>query len=385
MTPEKRAEKPENKVKSTNYQSIKKEKNLKMKMFRILMGALALAMVAATVTGCKKEKETASEVVASKENEFSKHLLKEIAKASTDDIFRNQVYKMVNYRFDGDDNVLCKELQNANREIQDLDFDIATALNYFQNEGRYPQIYIPFFDENEKTRGQENIIFVNAINVDESQLALQGYYWDGESLAPTDFMVDEEYAENHEVWVLSINERVDENGNPLFSFEMEGDNGENGGKGYSRTGIKHEYITRIKCTNLNQIESWFYGAPELRCDCVSGSSTKVSTQFFYPENRSDINEKYWCVNCNYGRKMYYWNHSLITKYVFFQWTEIDNSGASVSFPISFSIAGIVNAGVTITLKADDKNAGGYAVCYDESYGEDSPYITGNIEWCDEYR
>ena len=83
--------------------------------------------------------------------------------------------------------------------------------------------------------------------------------------------------------------------------------------------------------------------------------------------------------------MYYWNHSLITKYVFFQWTEIDNSGASVSFPISFSIAGIVNAGVTITLKADDKNAGGYAVCYDESYGEDSPYITGNIEWCDEYR
>ena len=60
-----------------------------MKKFRILMGALALAMVAATVTGCKKEKETASEVVASKENEFSKHLLKEIAKASTDDIFRN--------------------------------------------------------------------------------------------------------------------------------------------------------------------------------------------------------------------------------------------------------------------------------------------------------
>ncbi len=36
-----------------------------MKKFRILMGALALAMVAATVTGCKKEKETASEVVAS--------------------------------------------------------------------------------------------------------------------------------------------------------------------------------------------------------------------------------------------------------------------------------------------------------------------------------
>lgn len=51
-----------------------------MKKFRILMGALAFAMVAATVTGCKKEKETASEVVASKENEFSKHLLKEIAK-----------------------------------------------------------------------------------------------------------------------------------------------------------------------------------------------------------------------------------------------------------------------------------------------------------------
>ena len=38
-----------------------------MKTKRILMGVFALALVAATVTGCKKEKETASEVVASKE------------------------------------------------------------------------------------------------------------------------------------------------------------------------------------------------------------------------------------------------------------------------------------------------------------------------------
>lgn len=358
-----------------------------MKKFRILMGALALAVVAVTVSSCKKENETALEVVTSKENEFSEYLLKEIAKASVNDIFRNQVYKMVNYRFDGDDNVLCKELQNANREIQDLGFDITTALNYFQNEGRYPQIYIPFFEENEKAIGVENVTFVNAIGVDESQQALQGYYWDGESLVPTDFMVDEEYAESHEVWVLSINERVDEHGNLLFdqwkSDEYTEDDG--GGDRAKRSGVKHEFITKIKCTNLNQIESWFYGAPELRCDCVSANAYVHSTQLFYPEKRSDINNKYWCVNCGNGRDMFSWNANNITKYVRFQWHEIDNSGNSVTFKISVKVAEIVTAEVSISLKSDDKDAGGYTVYYDDDYGENFPFYTGLIDWCDTYK
>lgn len=57
MTPKKRAGKPANKAKQTNYQSTN-ERIFKMKKFRILMGALALAVVAATVIACSKEKET---------------------------------------------------------------------------------------------------------------------------------------------------------------------------------------------------------------------------------------------------------------------------------------------------------------------------------------
>ena len=49
---------PKDNVKSTNYQSINNERNWEMKTRRILMGALALAVVAATVIACTKDKET---------------------------------------------------------------------------------------------------------------------------------------------------------------------------------------------------------------------------------------------------------------------------------------------------------------------------------------
>ena len=57
MTTKKRVKKPKNKVKQSNYQTIN-ERNYKMKKFRILMGALALAVVALTIVSCKKQEIT---------------------------------------------------------------------------------------------------------------------------------------------------------------------------------------------------------------------------------------------------------------------------------------------------------------------------------------
>ena len=357
-----------------------------MKKVKYTLATLMVALVVAVVcVGCKKDEGTnMSQSPNNFENEKSvavNTLVQEIAKASINDDFRNLVYKSISFRFDGDDDVLCKELQKKNREMNGEELNILEALDYFQIQGRYPQIYIPFFEENRDIRGTENVIVVNAIDINESDQAFQGYFWNGEALVPTDCLIDEEYAENHEVWVISINERVDENGNPLTVFRNGDDDVSKESKS-ARSGTKNEYVMTINCTNLSEIESWIYGAPEIRCDCVSGNSAKISSQFFYPDRRRDVDNRDWVVDCCGGRRMYYWNTTQHTKYVYFQWTEIDNSGSSISFPITFKV-GVVSVGTTITLKADDRDAGGYLVYFDDNL-VGHPYNTGLIKWVDDY-
>jgi hypothetical protein len=344
-------------------------------LFAIIMVAFVLFI------GCKKENENKLS-----DKNPSLTIVSEIAKYSCQPDFKKNVYRLVRDRFDGDNNVLCKDIISKTKI--GLNDTILGALQYYQQEGLYPQIYIPYFEEIQKRKTDENVIFINGIGVDESQNAFQGYWFDNDTIINTPFFIDEQYAMNHEVWVISINERVDENGNLLIHTDKTKESNGRIGEKSSRTGMKHECIKQIKCPNLSEIEGWINGAPELKCICYSHTWGNLNEQLFFPNNRSDINNVYWNVDDGTSRKMYYWDYNLISKYINFAWIELDNSGSTTTLTNSYTYLtddGITNnVSYNIQIKEYDDNCGSYTPYYhDGCVG--LPYETGLISWKNEYK
>ena len=133
--------------------------------------------------------------------------------------FRATVNAGVAKQFDGDDNVLMRELGAAYANMPtnfqtsinlhgtglncytDLPH-IGEAINGFEyfDDSAYIQIYIPNAD----------IVDLNStpiicINTDDDEV-LPGYYIDASGVLQVIDEVDEEYAETHLVWVVSVNE-----------------------------------------------------------------------------------------------------------------------------------------------------------------------------------
>lgn len=340
---------------------------------------LALLVAATLAVSCMKEKEQKMSTKPSTEN-FAMSILEGIAQNSNQTEFKSAVHKLVQARFDGDDNVLCKEVISQKRSA--FGEPQMEALLFFQNQGLYPQIYIPFVEEVENRKTDEPIVFVNAIGADDSVTSLQGYYYEDDVLKETSFLIDEEYAMNHEVWVISINERVDENGNPIMESFGDGIDFIDDGAKASRSGIKFEYVKKIKCPDLSEIESWFYGAPELRCICTSPTQGILCDQLFYPNSRSSINNKFWLVDNGNPRRMYQWNISVVSELINFKWIELDNSGTTVKLPIKFKYHG-VEVGFEVNIKKEDKDCGSYSPMYNDGLVGDE-YKTGLITWIDKY-
>ncbi len=173
------------------------------------------------------------EQIAYTKNNF-KNIGTELAKIANDNFFRMVLYREVEKKFDGDYNVLLSDLISELKQrskngrmssVTTLSLNqIEPSLLFFKNiDGRnyYPQIYIPFFetkremniDSNSARRsGNSEPMFVFFAG-DESQDIYPGYQMNQNGkFEETGILIDENYAENNEVWVLSINERVNDNG-----------------------------------------------------------------------------------------------------------------------------------------------------------------------------
>lgn len=194
--------------------------------------------------------------------------------------FREIVYQQIEKRVDGDDNVLIETLSKiptSSRktigarmdESVNIEGNVGRALAQFKGiEGRdlYPQIYIPFY-ENVKQRREANpqtrlalvqespkIVLYDG---DETQTVFKGYYLnDSGELTESNLEIDEEYAENNEVWVISLNENIDDANSTTSTL--------------SSPSAKIDKV-RIKCHK----ESWVAGASEVHI------ITWVSSYRFY--------------------------------------------------------------------------------------------------------
>lgn len=259
-------------------------------------------------------------------------LVNNVAKLSASSIFRELVYKEVSKKFDGDDNSLLNYLNNRYKSIglknAFVNSEYESIISTLNERGLYPQIYIPQFEET-KLKSIKNdvpIYIIDAFNTDDSDEQFKAYYIDisGE-IQETEFLIDEDFAGENEVWVVSLNERVNENG--VFI----GDNSLNSG----RVGTKSEYMMKINCPDLGKIEGWVKGAPELRC-IMKSAKGEISDQYFYPSRRKHINNKWWETNGSTGRYLYYWDIESYTKTILFAWIEVDDWGNTSEISGSFT-------------------------------------------------
>lgn len=113
---------------------------------------------------------------------------------------------------------------NSDERSNKGSLNLRSSCNILKEWKKYPQIYIPFYEEL-KSEGKLNVktpVFVFYTDENENDL-YEGYILSKKGmLSKLDYLISEEYARNNEVWVFSINERVDENGEVAYNFEDPG-------------------------------------------------------------------------------------------------------------------------------------------------------------------
>lgn len=211
------------------------------------MKILILALLClSSILSCKKTDKSFEERAvpitrqsAQKQIEFGNKQLKQIAEGiavlAKDKDFVSFVQTEAKKKFDGEYEVLIQDLQKNGTWRQKMNVPIiTTALNAFKNidgANYYPQIYIPKFQHEEDIKGDNNYTSTNAIGLPEivyiyysgdsevdsatnENESYAGYILDSSTnLLVYWGMVNEEYANENEVWIISINESVGNGGN----------------------------------------------------------------------------------------------------------------------------------------------------------------------------
>jgi hypothetical protein len=286
-----------------------------------------LLMLSIFASSCKQEDNFQS--VSSKNEKSGKNgylafkdelkILKDaFTPLSNDPTLRRIVYKEVAKRFDGEDNVLIKTLIEASKkENYDLEGklnknmpngqNVQSLLSSFIRKGkqRHAHLYIPSFEDvvsNDLKSGKG----LNVRNADyptlvsrpdnEAQLSMDGSMYDG-STYQTVYGVNESYSISNEVWVMSVNERVDEMGSLVYE-EMDGGGGGGGPTpdpgnptstyGYCRNGDVGTRENLLGFKMIDMLEPWFDGGPEMRILPLDAGA--VANLANLPANLRDLGE-----------------------------------------------------------------------------------------------
>lgn len=125
---------------------------------------------------------------------------------------------------------------------------------------------------------------------------------------------------------------------------------------------------------------------------LTSAKSTIEDQFFFPNKRRDINNKFWTVNGNTGRYLFYFDVPTYTKTVLFTWVEVDGVGGTVTVGGSFSFKDVDSNGNTFTSTANfsfqrrswDIDAGSISVHIDDGM-VGLTYSTGLIDFQNDYR
>lgn len=145
--------------------------------------------------------------------------------------FRKLVYSEIDKHFDGDDDVLIETLFASNLINNDKDsgglktyaknLGVQNSLHAFKNiekerstekESYFPHLYIPYYSKFKADRNLLKPLVVVPWDGNESTDQAYGYTIKDGIFKKLEIVVDKSFCENNEVWVISLNERVDNYG-----------------------------------------------------------------------------------------------------------------------------------------------------------------------------
>lgn len=161
-----------------------------------------------------------------------KVLAESILNLAKDPEFRKLVYSEIDKKFDDDDDVLIETLfasnliTNANDESLLTRYtkhpDVRNSLQAFKGieneknkklDNYFPHLYIPYYENFKgKTDLNKPLVIVPWDGNEEVEQAT-GFILKEGKFQVLEFPVNQKYCSENEVWVISLNERVDQNGN----------------------------------------------------------------------------------------------------------------------------------------------------------------------------
>lgn len=151
------------------------------------------------------------------------------------------------------------------------------------------------------------------------------------------------------VIVIANNERI--------GMDLESSNTEKS----ARVSGSYEHLGYLKCYDLSKIESWYFGGPEFRINCViykNSSATSACEKFLTP-SRTSASDGY-----DPDRDLFQWYFETThgPDYYFKAW-ELDNSGTTYSFDVKIPVENVGDATFKISYRAEDKQLLGELINY----------------------
>ncbi|GAA0915030.1 discoidin domain-containing protein [Virgisporangium aurantiacum] len=296
-------------------------------------------------------------------------------------------------QFDGDTNALLSTVVQEAEESHVVDPNapdwvaLKNSIAQFGNINGYsfdPQVYIPNLDEGIVPAATVEIV---VSPLDESAASAESYVLDGNGNAvPSGHLVDETYVETHEVWVLSVNERITTGGPPVLTGEVVavpaprvfGPESTKAGTlaACNPTGLRNnrgqEYLQRWRVPNKSDFGGLFEGKREMKLVAIAGNGAVVKTYFFGKVKRKHID--------NWQNSDLYittWDRAVWGEYMGYQWYELDG-GKTVTSTVTVPVQGGGSISTSVQTQERDDDGGSHAVLFSEStYLE---YDTGRVRF-----
>lgn len=314
-----------------------------------------------------------------------RNMLTETLTVSANSQLRALTRNIVGRQFDGDTNALLSTVI-AEAEASNIVNTGATwwqtlkakTLNFSVNGNHYdPQIYIPNYGEGALPT---SVVDLAVAPANEFATSVPGYYMDLNGVVrTTTYPIDEARVASYEVWVLSVNERVNLGGSTAVVPEKALATRKAGAARLAAcnpTGVRNdqgaEYLQRWRVPDKNSFGGLFEGKREMKLVVIGQNGGIIKTYFFPKVKRNVIDQ--WQ---NSDVFITTWDRAVWGNAMAYQWFELDGGGTT-STTITIPVQNGPSISTTVSGQERDDNGGGAAVLFTESTNQ--LYDTGLVQF-----
>ncbi len=309
-------------------------------------------------------------------------------------------------RFDGDYDILVNQISDAkvgnSKFYEKVSSNSIKGKEVFDNalKNNLLNISIPLFNEVWNDKTQIPLVGVALDFNEKSTKFIKAFDKFGKS-----YLIDCNIEPNVAVIIIGNNERV-----KYINGEYIKINENINSKSKSSFNLKtqicsypfrinnnYEVLRAMKFSNLSDYESWVKGSPEIKIDIIAptSSSNYSSPASIYSAtingpNRNQIDGTYW--NIPSPIPLYYWDAPTKSNTMFYQFTEMDNSGTSYTLSLGLGVAFKSGAATALSPTTTTTLTTGFSVTFQDKddeigkttieqficpYNSDNSYQLGN--------